>query len=235
MRAARKKVYVTKAALRTDTKAGMAPAFLAKLRAGARCYLDAYAPRLAFSSRALRVAVHLRRGDVDAKTRGGFVTDDTVLRALAWIENVTRSVAPAALAVDRHVFTSTIANEALFRKKYTRRFWTSADFDVYRHRGVRVHIDVEGRGGAAKHQLLTTDAGLLHWAHWATADVFLAGRSSFSSVPKLRNQNCAINPPYAPTDANRECVARAVRARAAELSVGPGPGGGRTADGALSP
>ena len=58
---------------------------------------------------------------------------------------LARSVAPA-LAVDVHIFTSTIADERRYRSKYTRRFWTSADFDVFRRRGVSVHIDSEAIG-----------------------------------------------------------------------------------------
>ena len=162
------------------------------------------------------MAIHLRRGDVDASFRR-FVHDENVTRALDWIGDVARSVAPA-LAVDVHIFTSTIADERRYRSKYTRRFWTSADFDVFRRRGVSVHIDVEGRGGPAKHPALTTDAALLHMAHWSTADVFLAGHSSFSSIPALLNPNCVMAPMYTPNSAKRACVARLARARAAELS-----------------
>ena len=191
--------------------------FLTLFRAGARCYLDAYAPRLAFDPRALRVAIHLRRGDVDGSFRR-FVHDENVTRALDWIGDVARSVAPA-LAVDVHIFTSTIADERRYRTVHgERRFWTSADFDVFRRRGVSVHIDVEGRGGPAKHPALTTDAALLHMAHWSTADVFLAGHSSFSSIPALLNPNCVMAPMYTPNSAKRACVARLARARAAELS-----------------
>ena len=65
---------------------------------------------------------------------------------------------------------------------------------------------------------LTTDAALLHMAHWSTADVFLAGHSSFSSIPALLNPNCVMAPMYTPNSAKRACVARLARARAAELS-----------------
>ena len=65
---------------------------------------------------------------------------------------------------------------------------------------------------------LTTDAALLHMAHWSTADVFLAGHSSFSSIPALLNPNCVMAPMYTPNSAKRACVARVARARAAELS-----------------
>ena len=158
------------------------------------------------------LAIHLRRGDVDASFRR-FVHDENVTRALDWIGDVARSVAPA-LAVDVHIFTS-IGSRPW---KYTRRFWTSADFDVFRRRGVSVHIDVEDRGGPAKHPALTTDAALLHMAHWSTADVFLAGHSSFSSIPALLNPNCVMAPMYTSNSAKRACVARLARARAAELS-----------------
>lgn len=115
--------------------------------------------------------------------------------------------------------TSTVADERRYRRVHgERRFWTSADFDVFRRRGVSVHIDVEGRGGPAKHPALTTDAALLHMAHWSTADVFLAGHSSFSSIPALLNPNCVMAPMYTPNSAKRACVARLARARAAELS-----------------
>ena len=74
------------------------------------------------------------------------------------------------------------------------------------------------QGGPAKHPALTTDAALLHMAHWSTADVFLAGHSSFSSIPALLNPNCVMAPMYTPNSAKRACVARVARARAAELS-----------------
>ena len=87
-------------------------------------------PAAAVDPRALRVAIHLRRSDVDGSFRR-FVHDENVTRALDWIGDVARSVAPA-LAVDVHIFTS-IGSRPW---KYTRRFWTSADFDVFRRRGV---------------------------------------------------------------------------------------------------
>ena len=140
-----------------------------------------------------------------------------------------------ALAAAQSSCHKSRTDERRYRSKYTRRFWTSADFDVFRRRGVSVHIDVEGRGGPAKHPALTTDAALLHMAHWSTADVFLAGHSSFSSIPALLNPNCVMAPMYTSgietwsmetstltvrdtNSAHRACVARAVRARAAELS-----------------
>ena len=66
--------------------------------------------------------------------------------------------------------------------------------------------------------VMTTDAALLHMAHWSTADIFLAGHSSFSSIPALLNPNCVMAPMYTPNSAKRACVARLARARAAELS-----------------
>ena len=108
--------------------------FLTLFRAGARCYLDAYAPRLAFDPRALRVAIHLRRGDVDGSFRR-FVYDENVTRALDWIGDVARSVAPA-LAVDVHLFTS-IGSRPW---KYTPRFWTSADLPARQRRGARLRV-----------------------------------------------------------------------------------------------
>ena len=81
-----------------------------------------------------------------------------------------------------------------------------------------VRLPDKGRGGPAKHPALTTDAALLHMAHWSTADVFLAGHSSFSSIPALLNPNCVMAPMYTSNSAKRACVARVARARAAELS-----------------
>jgi hypothetical protein len=39
--------------------------FLERLRAGARCFIDSREPRITFRPHAVRVAMHLRRGDVD--------------------------------------------------------------------------------------------------------------------------------------------------------------------------
>ena len=169
------------------------------------------------------VGVHKYQSVTTAHAEAATTTVPRTVNATVTSVNETRhalarSVAPA-LAVDVHIFTSTIADERRYRTVHgERRFWTSADFDVFRRRGVSVHIDVEGRGGPAKHPALTTDAALLHMAHWSTADIFLAGHSSFSSIPALLNPNCVMAPMYTPNSAKRACVARLARARAAELS-----------------
>ena len=156
---------------------GGGPGFVTALRAGARCFLDAYAARLVFRPKRLRVALHLRRGDIDEHTQTSirWVTAECVTRTLGAI----RELAPSA---DFHVFSSV----AIYPR---RKVWVSKDFDPIRRWGATVHLDHETHRNDD-----STDAALLHWAHWISADVFLAGSSSFSSAPAQLNSNCVLSP-----------------------------------------
>ena len=176
---------------------GGGPGFVTALRAGARCFLDAYAARLVFRPKRLRVALHLRRGDIDEHTQTSirWVTAECVTRTLGAI----RALAPSA---DFHVFSSV----AIYPR---RNVWVSKDFDPIRRWGATVHLDHE-----TKHNDDSTDAALLHWANWISADVFLAGSSSFSSAPAQLNPNCVLSPNgaekvgkcYVITNATKTCI-----------------------------
>ena len=139
---------------------GGGPGFVTALRAGARCFLDAYAARLVFRPKRLRVALHLRRGDIDEHTQTSirWVTAECVTRTLGAI----RALAPSA---DFHVFSSV----AIYPR---RKVWVSKDFDPIRRWGATVHLDHETHRNDD-----STDAALLHWANWISTDVFLTGSS----------------------------------------------------------
>ena len=116
-----------------------------------------------FSSGAtLRVAVHLRRGDIMKTTLGHgvnrFIPDSFYLKFLRLLKPL---VAPAKI----HVFSAT---EGLF---------TDADFDDYRQLGAQVHLDGEA---------------VEDWAHMAQADVLVVAPSGFSWVAGILNSKCVL-------------------------------------------
>jgi hypothetical protein len=117
---------------------------------------------LKFRNTLPRVAVHLRRGDLPRDNGGGNGrwTDDNT--TLALLHHITTRLGPA----DVHLWSS---NE--------NKYYTSEDFDVYRSKGVHVHLDGE-----------IMEA----WAHFARADIFVQATSSFSYLPALANPRCVI-------------------------------------------
>ena len=72
-------------------------------------------------------------------------------------------------AADVHLFSSTEG-----------RYGASA-FDMFRTRGVTVHLDGDP---------------LVAWAHFAAADVFVVGKSSFSRAAAWLNPRCVVHQGY---------------------------------------
>jgi len=110
----------------------------------------------------LRVAVHLRRGDIMKTTLGHgvnrFIPDSFYVKFLRLLKPI---VAPAKI----HVFSAT---EGKF---------TDADFDAYRQLGAEVHLN----GQAVE-----------DWAHMAQADVLVVAPSGFSWVAGILNSKCVV-------------------------------------------
>jgi hypothetical protein len=123
---------------------------------------------LAFKTGSTSIVIHVRRGDVDPTTPRG-TTDNWYFQL---IEQLTAPSPIGSINVpnpDIHVFSSLEGR------------WESSDFDGYRTRGATVHLDGDP---------------LESWAHFASADVFVMAKSSFSHVPALLNGNCVIYQPY---------------------------------------
>ena len=123
-----------------------------------------------FSSGKLRVAVHVRRGDIMKTTTGRgvdrFIPDDFYLTFLRLLKPV---VAPAEI----HVFSTT---EGKFAE---------SDFHDYSELGAHVHLDGDANDD---------------WAHMAQADVLVVAPSGFSWAAGLLNSQCVVafaSHPYA--------------------------------------
>lgn len=108
------------------------------------------------------VAIHLRRGDLKRWETDRIIPDEWYYRM---IESITRHLPNA----DVHAWSST-----------EKGFYKESDFDGFRRRGVKVHLD---------------DDDLLDpWAHLARADVTVLSRSQFSMPPALLNPKCVVYP-----------------------------------------
>jgi len=82
------------------------------------------------------------------------------------IKKTLKLIAPS---VDIHVFST------------LEKVWKSSDFDSYRALGATVHLDL---------------GPIETWAHFASADVLVMAKSSFSHVPALLNDKCVVYQPY---------------------------------------
>merc|ERR1712032_1041874 len=102
----------------------------------------------------LSVAIHLRRGDLNKRAQRH--TPDRYYLRLA---DVVRKTFPTA---DIHLWSSTDVQAGP-------QWWKSEDFDVYRKRGIEVHLD--------------DDTLLEPWAHMARAHILIMSISTFSYVP----------------------------------------------------
>ena len=189
--------------------------FFAQLSEGLGCFTRAFAPRLMFaaphkhSAPQLRVAAHIRRGDIDNHTQPEirWVTNECVGATIQWVRAVVAGASNGTRQADAHVFSS-------LEQHSGRTPTTSADFELFRRRGVSVHLD----DGKAKDK---TDTALLHWAHFVAADVFIAGLGSFSNAPSTLNANCVLHPSkkvgayhcYRMDDNDQRCVLRALANR----------------------
>lgn len=118
-----------------------------------------------------RIAVHVRRGDIDAQ-HFRYVPDAYFLGHVARV----RQLFPEA---DVHIWSSTLRESG-----HKDLHWNTSDFERFQQSGISVHLD---------------ESSILEaWAHMATADVFIASPSSFSLVPAILNKRCVIHGGMAP-------------------------------------
>jgi hypothetical protein len=153
------------------------PAFLTSIRAVAACGVQASLHgSTVFSSnpKHLTVAAHIRRGDVDEHLKGRYVPDELFIGLLTTI----KSLYPHA---DLHAFTS----KSVHTVKQTIYDMESK----YRAHNIHLHVTDES-------STTNTEETLNSIAHFATADVFIMSKSSFSSVPAYYNPNCVIYVPF---------------------------------------
>ena len=139
--------------------------FLTQLRQATRLLTR---PTPFFSLGKRHVAIHLRRGDImvspDLVSHFRHIGDGFYVSLL----DVIRQVLPNA---ECHIFSTTEGEVA------------AADFDVYRQKGVHVHLDGDV---------------LDDWAHMAQADLLVTAPSSFSWVAGLLNNRCVVAFPHYP-------------------------------------
>ena len=210
-------------------------AWLADMRRGNACRLGR--ARLTYARKGtVRVAAHLRRGDVDVSVQPSlrWVSDACLVDALGWV------AARAGPRAEVHVFSALESHRGrggatrCAKIKVSRRLWCARltgrfltqvmrgtaspeAFDVYRAHNYTVHLN----GADA------TASVLDHWAHLASADVFLQSpTSAFAVVPAYLSRGCVLRARvikkglhcYALDAADEKCVRRAVERRLREIS-----------------
>ena len=142
--------------------------FVEALYDGVACALRQYAARMRWAKDRPRVALHVRRGDVD-EAMDRWVSNE---HYYAIVESIRRLVPDA----DVHVFSETYPG--MSTKKKVRRAHPSSEFEGFRQRGMTVHLDGDP---------------LLAWAHFATSNIFVQGKSSFSVIGGGLNPHCTIS------------------------------------------
>lgn len=185
-------------------------AWLADMRRGNACRLGR--ARLTYARKGtVRVAAHLRRGDVDVSVQPSlrWVSDACLVDALGWV------AARAGPRAEVHVFSAIESHRG--RGGVMRGTASPEAFDVYRAHNYTVHLN----GADA------TASVLDHWAHLASADVFLQSpTSAFAVVPAYLSRGCVLRARvikkglhcYALDAADEKCVRRAVERRRREIS-----------------
>ena len=131
------------------------------------------------TSDTLHVAAHLRRGDAvwdsNQNSRGIHLTHSTRYFVIA---EIIKSLFPNAIF---HAFTSCIGKQCAEMR--------DEDVPDWRSHGITLHVQDEKIGGNSGDP--TTD-----WttavAHFASADIFLAGKSQMSVAAAYFNPNCVI-------------------------------------------
>jgi hypothetical protein len=148
----------------------LTPEFLSTMRAQVMPRFAQMYPRSAIhdESKGMMVAFHLRRGDVKDLPEGGswgrFTPNEWYLDLMARIQKYD----PKA---DFHIWSSLrSANDKIEEGR-------NATFDVFREKGVTVHLDTD--------EVET-------WAQMSQADVFVGAKSSFSFFPSLLTKGCVM-------------------------------------------
>ena len=148
-----------------------------------------FRPRLAplarfWGSRRPTVALHVRRGDVHTSNsrvaRSVYTHHYVADSAYLDIIGVVLRRYPSA---DVHVWSSAEG------------FYTNASFEPFARAGATLHIDTDEMEAQA---------------HFATADVFVMGRSCFSLLPALLNPNCVVATVHGSNKMTDEALVRAV-------------------------
>jgi hypothetical protein len=138
-------------------------------------------------ARVIRIAAHLRRGDVETnriKGKKRITEDDAYIELFSALKAAISRVLPGA-EVDAHAFTScshSLSNSACDK-------YSDSITRVYRSYGITVHVDYENSAAATEEAIRT-------WAHFISADVFVVAKSSFSYTPAMFNAGCVIYEPH---------------------------------------
>ena len=118
-----------------------------------------------FRSRHLKVAIHLRRGDILRTTRSWWPGKDRMVPDSLYMNLLRLLRQLLGSATEIHIFS------------VTSKSFPSRSFNSYRHLGAQVHLDGDI---------------LEDWAHMAQADVLIVAPSAFSWVAGLLNSKCVV-------------------------------------------
>ena len=137
-------------------------------------------------NRALRVVAHYRRGDVDAAIGN---MRESMTTHPSWYFNIMGAIKKIYPDVHLKAFTSCSPTKVGFSQCEQ---LNKTDVPIWRKHGIDLHVDNEGN------QLGSTwgDQATAEWnfafRSFATADVFITARSSFSQAATYFNANCVI-------------------------------------------
>jgi len=153
--------------------------FLMLLRQGNTCALESsrQPDHYADAGRRLKVALHVRRGDVKKSKKERYNDDGYFL-------SITKKIRTHFPNADVHMFSSTgckwhrVLNPttgAIGRR--CEQLYDEESFSAFKNRGIKVHLDGDL---------------LVDWAHFVRADVLVLSKSAFSNVPALLNRRCVV-------------------------------------------
>jgi hypothetical protein len=151
--------------------------FLQSLRCRAYCGVaEIMRDSSLFSSNrsSVKVVAHIRRGDVLLNDTSRITSDETYFKIFAAIKRHNPNA-------EFHAFTSATQLSLVYTRMIAN----------YAKHGVTLHVDSENYDDF-ENDYTATNAVKMVWAHLISADVLIASKSSFSTVPALFNSKCVL-------------------------------------------
>jgi hypothetical protein len=151
------------------------PRFMQAIRSGARCNVHASRPDFFRNESVLKVAMHVRRGDVDHNNKH-YLPDSYFTSIASTLRNHYHKP-------DIHVFSSTEKKcsvpNALTMEDCERGelLYNEKSFSSFTKSNIPVHLDGDTH---------------VAWSHFIRADVFVMSPSGFSNPPGFLNAKCVV-------------------------------------------
>lgn len=152
------------------------PRFMLALREGASCHVHASRPDFFQNKTSLKVAMHVRRGDVD-HNNDHYLPD-------SYFTSIASALRGHYHDVDIHVFSSTEKKCMGVRNAKTMEdcergelLYNNKSFSSFTSRNIPVHLDGDTH---------------VAWSHFIRADVFVMSPSAFSNPPGFLNEKCVV-------------------------------------------